>query len=44
MYTIIEKESGKVIIANADETTIETFFAIEDVELYEVIDLIDLGF
>lgn len=39
MYTIIEKESGKVIIDNADETAIELFFAIEDIALYQVIDL-----
>jgi len=44
MYAIIEKESSKVIIANANECDIETFFSIEDVDLYEVIDLIDLGF
>lgn len=36
MYAIIEKQSGKVIIANANEYDIETFFSIEDVDFYDV--------
>lgn len=44
MYAIIEKETGEIIINNADETTIEIFFAMDDSDLYEVIDMKDLGF
>ena len=36
MYAIIEKQTGKIIIANANEYDIETFFSIEDVDLYDV--------
>jgi DNA repair ATPase RecN len=36
MYAIIEKQTGKIIIANANEFDIETFFSIEDVDLYDV--------
>jgi len=41
MYTIIEKQTGHVIITTSDETIIETFFEIEDIDKYDVIDSID---
>tara|TARA_R110000868_G_scaffold411642_1_gene706648 strand:- start:7404 stop:7691 length:288 start_codon:yes stop_codon:yes gene_type:complete len=36
MYAIIEKQTGKIIIANANEYDIETFFSIEDIDFYDV--------
>lgn len=44
MYEIIEKETGEVVFTTSDETRIEIFLAIEDSELYEVVDVADLGF
>ena len=38
-YAVTEKATGKLILFTADYTSIETFFAIEDISFYTVTEL-----